>query len=107
MLGLDRNLTNRLYFALGATLLTPSAVAQFPQIYQMVAVTSTRIRTYAKSLGIGDEFIYLPYSDAAQDPLGSYGPDNVQYMKQVAHAYDPEGFFQSMVPGGFKIDRAV
>jgi hypothetical protein len=49
--------------------------------------------------------VYLPYAKALQDPLGSYGADNVRYMKEVSRRYDPTRFFQRMVPGGFKVDR--
>lgn len=105
MLGLDRSPHNRLYFALGATLLTPDAVSKLPQIYQKVAATVQKVEAYAASIGSNEEFIYLPYADASQNPLGSYGAANVQYMKQVAKDYDSKGFFQRRVPGGFKIDR--
>lgn len=105
MLGLERNPRNKLYFALGATLLTPESVKQLPQIYQKVAAAATSVTTFAKSIGCDDDFIYLPYADATQDALGSYGSANVQHMKKVAKSYDPNGFFQRRVPGGFKLDR--
>lgn len=105
MLGLDRNPRNRLYFALGATLLTPDAISKLPLVYQKVSATVQKVEAYAKSIGSNEEFIYLPYADATEDPLGSYGAANVQHMKQVAKDYDSEGFFQRRVPGGFKIDR--
>lgn len=105
VLGLDQNLHNRLYFSLGATLLTPDSVKQLPLVYQKVAAASRRVEVFAQSVGSGEKFQYLPYADASQNPLGSYGAANVQFLKQVAKAYDPDGFFQRMVPGGFKIDR--
>lgn len=105
MLGLDKNPHNRLYYALGTTLLTPASLAQVPQVYQKVAAAVQRIDAFAKSVGGYDPFEYLPYADAAQDPLGSYGADNVKYIRQVAQRYDPDSFFQRRVPGGFKISR--
>jgi hypothetical protein len=105
MLGLDRDSHNRLYYALGATLLTPGSVEQVPNVYQKIKASVQNITAFAKSVGGYEEFLYLPYSDASQDPLGSYGADNVRYMKEVAKKYDPEGFFQDRVPGGFKISR--
>lgn len=107
ILGLDQNPYNRLYYALGASLLTPDSVKMFPQAYQIVAAANEKVTAFAKSLGSDDRFIYLPYADATQDVLGSYGETNVQYMRQVAKTYDPEGFFQRRVPGGFKLDRAA
>jgi FAD/FMN-containing dehydrogenase len=107
MLGLERNPRTRLYFSLGATLFTPSSVAQLPQVYQKVAAAAEKVVSYAESIGSGDDFVYLPYADASQNPLGSYGSANVQYMERVAEEYDPEGFFQRRVPGGFKLDRVT
>lgn len=105
MLGLERTRRNTLYYVLGVTLLTPESVAQQPLIYQKLAAANQRIKDFAKSIGSSEEFVYLPYADAKQDPLGSYGAANVQHIKQVAGKYDPQGFFQRRVPGGFKIDR--
>lgn len=107
MLGLEQNPRTRLYFSLGATLFTPSSVAQLPQVYQKVATASQKVVTFAESIGSSDNFVYLPYADASQNPLGSYGPANVQLMKQVSKEYDPERFFQRRIPGGFKLDRVL
>lgn len=51
------------------------------------------------------EFRYLNYSDISDDPLGTYGDDNVKKMREVANKYDPTGVFQTRVPGGFKISK--
>jgi hypothetical protein len=107
MLGLERNPRNRLYFSLGAALLTPSAVEQLPQVYQKVSAASQRIMAFAESIGCKDDFVYLAYADALQDPLGSYGPTNVQHLAQAAKDYDPDQFFQKRVNGGFKISRTL
>ena len=53
------------------------------------------------------DFVYLNYADASQDPLGSYGSENMRFMKDGAEEYDPNGFWQERVPGGFKISRVV
>ncbi|KAJ9634483.1 hypothetical protein H2204_006308 [Knufia peltigerae] len=51
------------------------------------------------------EWVYSNYADMSQDPLTSYGPENVAFMKEMAAKYDPEGFWQKRVPGGFKLSR--
>lgn len=51
------------------------------------------------------EFRYLNYSDISDDPLATYGDDNVKKMREVANKYDPTGVFQTRVPGGFKISK--
>ncbi|CAI6336800.1 unnamed protein product [Periconia digitata] len=48
---------------------------------------------------------FLNYADAYQDPLASYGPDNVEKIRAVAKMFDPQGVFQTKAPGGFKISR--
>lgn len=107
MLGLERNPRNKLYYALGVTLLTPDSVSRLPQTYQKVAAAVQKVQKFAESVGSKEDFIYLPYADASQDPLGSYGAANVRHIRQVSKAYDSQGFFQRRVPGGFKIDRVV
>ncbi|KAF3004844.1 hypothetical protein E8E13_004761 [Curvularia kusanoi] len=66
-----------------------------------------RIRTYAKSIGADNPYLYLDYADITQDPLASYGAENVKKMKAAAEKYDPEGVFQKLVPGGFKISKVA
>jgi hypothetical protein len=51
------------------------------------------------------DFRYLNYCDISQDPLSTYGEDNIKQMQEVAIKYDPTGVFQRRVPGGFKISK--
>lgn len=46
---------------------------------------------------------HLNYAAADQDPLSSYGANNVAKMRAAAEKYDPQGVFQRLCPGGFKI----
>ncbi|KAI8184267.1 Bifunctional solanapyrone synthase [Colletotrichum sp. SAR 10_75] len=64
------------------------------------------IEAYAKSVNGNVKFRYLNYCDASQDPLSSYGEENVRKMREAAEKYDPAGVFQRRVPGGFKISKA-
>jgi hypothetical protein len=48
---------------------------------------------------------FLNYADAYQDPLASYGSENVEKIRATARKFDPQGIFQSKAPGGFKISR--
>ena len=43
-----------------------------------------RIREYAKSIGADNPYLYLDYADVTQNPLASYGPENVEKMKREA-----------------------
>ena len=61
------------------------------------------VQAYAASIGADNPFIYLDYADKTQDPLASYGADNVALLRAAAEKYDPDGVFQTLLPGGFKI----
>jgi hypothetical protein len=65
----------------------------------------SRIGEYAKGIGADNPYLYLDYADVTQDPLASYGVENVEKMKAAAKKYDPSGVFQKLVPGGFKISK--
>ncbi|KAF2661146.1 FAD-binding domain-containing protein [Lophiostoma macrostomum CBS 122681] len=105
ILGLERDPRNKIMFVTGVTLQTPESIAQYPLVYQKVAALVQTVEAFAKSVGSGSDFVYLPYADTTQDPLGSYGSANVAHMRSVAAKHDPFGFFQSRVPGGFKLSR--
>ncbi|EAT88236.2 hypothetical protein SNOG_04476 [Parastagonospora nodorum SN15] len=46
---------------------------------------------------------YLNYAASWQDPLSGYGENTVQELKATAKQYDPYGFFQNVVKGGYKL----
>lgn len=62
-----------------------------------------KIRGETKERGTAVPFEYLNYAAQFQDPIGSYGEDNKKRLQEVSKKYDPEGFFQTAVPGGFKL----
>ena len=49
------------------------------------------------------DFKYLNYADKSQDPIGSYGKENKKRLQEASKKYDPNGLFQTRVPGGFKL----
>ncbi|MCJ1355858.1 MAG: hypothetical protein MMC33_005850 [Icmadophila ericetorum] len=57
----------------------------------------------AQKMGKLHEFRYLNYADPGQDPIGSYGMENVERLRAVSREVDPRGVFQEKVPGGFKL----
>ncbi|KAJ5492425.1 FAD linked oxidase N-terminal [Penicillium expansum] len=65
------------------------------------------ITMYSKSIGADNEFIYLNYANSNQNPLSTYGSDNVEFIRAVARKYDQTGVFQTQVPGGFKISAVA
>ncbi|KAI1336600.1 FAD binding domain protein [Xylariaceae sp. FL0016] len=57
----------------------------------------------ADALGGLHRFRYLNYANPSQDPIGSYGEENLEFLRNVSARYDPEGMFRRQVPGGFKL----
>lgn len=57
----------------------------------------------ANGMGLLHDFVYLDYANQAQDPIATYGRENIASLKRVADRYDPRGVFQRQVPGGFKL----
>ncbi|KAM0814091.1 hypothetical protein AB5N19_14093 [Seiridium cardinale] len=80
-----------------------------PGFYEMAfPITKAAIQEiedFAKEVGGDVGFRYLNYCDGSQDPLGSYGEENIRKMKDAATKYDPTGVFQTRVPGGFKLSK--
>lgn len=105
VLGLERDSRNKILFVMGVTLLGSNSEELYPRVYQQVAAMNKRVEDFSKSIGCDNEFRYLPYADSRQNVIGSYGEANVEHIRTVAKKYDPNGFFQRRVPGGFKINR--
>lgn len=59
--------------------------------------------TEAKERGLYHPFKYLNYAAEDQDPLASYGEENLEFLRKVRKAYDSDGLFTTLVPGGFKL----
>lgn len=72
-----------------------------------IAALHDELKAYGRAEGIDVAWEYLGYADGTQDPLGSYGADNVRFLRDVAARYDPDQVFQTRVPGGFKISNVA
>ncbi|TKA30695.1 hypothetical protein B0A50_02415 [Salinomyces thailandicus] len=57
----------------------------------------------ASELGVQKKYIYLNYAAPWQEPIKGYGEEIVAQLQAVSRKYDPEGVFQKLVPGGFKL----
>jgi hypothetical protein len=61
------------------------------------------VNEIAGSMGLLHKFQYINYADPSQDPIGSYGEENIEHLRRMSRRYDPMGVFQRQVPGGFKL----
>ncbi|KFA77966.1 hypothetical protein S40288_07713 [Stachybotrys chartarum IBT 40288] len=73
------------------------------ELHAMIA----KLQEAAVAEGVAAGWVYMNYADASQNPLGGSGEENVAFMRQVADMYDPEGWWQRRVPGGFKLARVT
>jgi hypothetical protein len=81
--------------------------ADFAKAQALVNEWVAGVEQYARQVDGLVPYVALNYADASQDPLASYGRENVEFLRAVAAKYDPTGFFQSRVPGGFKVARVI
>lgn len=74
-------------------------------------VRSVAIETTETWKRLGQERgLYVPFTymnDAARDqnPIASYGPENVDRLKKIARKYDPNQLFQKQQNGGFLLSK--
>ena len=64
-----------------------------------------RIERTTKAAGLFNDYKYLNYAAGFQNPIASYGAASVADLQQVSQKYDPHGFFQKIVSGGFKLPK--
>jgi hypothetical protein len=72
-------------------------------IYDTTQALIQKISQATKAAGLFNKFEYLNYAASFQDPLDGYGTTNVNDLIAASKKYDPRGFFQTAVPGGFKL----
>ena len=104
VIGMDRESDNAILFQMQH--MVRSADAEKEAREQLVAMRQ-ELKDYYISEGVDVEWEYLGYADGTQDPIGTYGRENIQFLKDVAAKYDPEEVFQKRVPGGFNISNVA
>ncbi|KAK4234829.1 6-hydroxy-D-nicotine oxidase [Achaetomium macrosporum] len=103
VMGVERQPHNGILFLATAMLKTPEQEAF---AYHKVKAWVESVKEFAQGIEGGLlEWRYLNYADKSQDPLASYGEANLELMREVAAKYDPDGVFQRLCPGGFKLSE--
>lgn len=67
--------------------------------------TSAKWKELATARGLYDPFIYMNDASRDQDPLSSYGANNLARLKAIAARYDPSGVFQKLQNDGFLLSK--
>lgn len=67
------------------------------------------LREFARSTNedLNLDWEYLNYADETQDPLASYGAENVKTLRAISERYDPGQAFQKLCRGGFKLNPST
>ncbi|KAJ3498514.1 hypothetical protein NLG97_g1069 [Lecanicillium saksenae] len=73
-------------------------------VFQIVQDCTDAIEAYTKARGFYDPFIFVNDAFPTQKPLQSFGPDTLAKLKAASAKHDPDGVFQKLVPGGFKLN---
>lgn len=82
-----------------------------PSSDEIVSTTILRLIRHIEELAmkkhLSSRYRFLNYGYKGQKILQGYGPESLSRLKAASHKYDPTGFFQTAVPGGFKISQVI
>ncbi|KAI5918100.1 FAD-binding domain-containing protein [Camillea tinctor] len=66
----------------------------------------SRAKSTSEERGLFHPFLYMNYASQWQDPIAGYGTENKEKLLKISKKYDPEGVFQKLHPGYFKLHGA-
>ncbi|KAI1082758.1 FAD-binding domain-containing protein [Whalleya microplaca] len=73
------------------------------RIFTAVGDLIAELRHLATENGLLHRYIFPNYAYQTDDIIAGYGEESVRKLRGTSEKYDPEGFFQKGVPGGFKL----
>ncbi|KPI37037.1 Bifunctional solanapyrone synthase [Cyphellophora attinorum] len=74
------------------------------RMYAMISRLLERVKAEAKKRGPDSDYLYMNYAGLYQDVIRGYGRENQRKLVQIAKKYDPQGVFQKLQPGYFKLE---
>ena len=99
-LGLDNDTDDIIFTLLTATW---SNAGDDTKVNNAGQALFTQAKAKSQQLGVAKSFEYLNYAAKFQDPISAYGSASEAQLKATAKKYDPNGVFQKLVQGGFKL----
>lgn len=102
MLGLDKVNENMLLWLITGSTETPE---QDTIMREKLTAFSATLQVFSEARNSKVDWQYLNYVDQTQNPLQSYGKQNIDFIRKVAAKYDPSGVFQEKVVSGWKISK--
>lgn len=85
---------------------TWNSAADDARIHSAVEDLLAKFRETASAKNLLHRYIFTNYAYEKDSPLVGYGEASLQRLKETSNKYDPEGIFQTAVPGGFKLSKA-
>lgn len=64
-----------------------------------------QVVSLAEERGLEHSYIFPNYAWPRDRVMQSYGSERLELLKTVALKWDPDGFFQHRVTGGYKISK--
>ncbi|CAI6297712.1 unnamed protein product [Periconia digitata] len=103
IMGLDRVQDNVTMVLFIFAVKTPELEVRATEKLKLVA---EQVEGFASSVDGLVEWKHLNYAGGFQDPLKSYGAENLEKMKAASAKYDPDSVFQMKSTPGFKVSKA-
>ena len=79
---------------------------QDTRMRELMDATMSNVTKYTQSVGAYRPWQYVNFAYKDENPIGSYGDDNVKFLKNVSLKYDSGQIFQILAPGGWKLGDA-
>ncbi|RHZ58922.1 FAD-binding oxidoreductase [Aspergillus thermomutatus] len=77
---------------------------EYPIVSAAAERLSNNIISAAKAARAYNPYIDLNHAASWQDPIASYRDGWEDFLRRTARRYDPQGVFQHLCPGGFKVN---
>ncbi|KAI0174967.1 hypothetical protein BJ166DRAFT_606907 [Pestalotiopsis sp. NC0098] len=80
--------------------------AEDDDLVRSVAIDTTeKWKELSSERGLDVEFLYMNDASRDQNPIATYGIDNVKKLKSIAQKYNKSGLFQTQQNGGFLLSK--
>jgi hypothetical protein len=74
-------------------------------VLKVLSTILKKVKAKAQSKGVDNDYVYMNYASQFQDPITSYGADNVAKLTAVSKKYDPTQVFQNLHSSYFKLSK--
>ena len=64
------------------------------------------IKAISEKFGLSHRYIFPNHSWGLQNILAGYGEERLADLRKAQEKWDPEGLFQTVIGGGYKISKA-